>query len=318
MANTMASTKRISGTLLWLGLLTTTLGGCGSLGASSIQPSTATVNISGPALERMTAVSPTETLLVTSPIPTQAPTATSLSILTPTFDPDQRTERIERLLDDNAGCDLPCWWGIVPGETTWQEAENLLAPLAIHIQAAAYNPQTVIYTASFSTPADPIGNDYLIQNYVVKDALIERLWVRATKSSYFSMGEVIGTYGPPGEVLVRTFRGQQEGVRPMYLVFMYPDLAFAAIYAANAFHTGVGDLVEACWEFGPELFLWSPSEPLTFHDLATPNIGQIPSDEVQLYRPWDYATSESLDQFLAGAGNPNQAHCLQTQAGLWP
>jgi hypothetical protein len=48
-----------------------------------------------------------------APIPT--PTWTPL----PAVPPATADAIVEDLLKNNAGCRLPCWWGVVPGETQW-------------------------------------------------------------------------------------------------------------------------------------------------------------------------------------------------------
>jgi hypothetical protein len=198
--------------------------------------------------------------------------------------------------------------------------ERLLAPLALDITGSSFGApsDTMIYTVSFGSPLDPADRTYLTQDYLVENDIIVRIWVRATDSGRYSISEVLTSYGMPSEVLVRTFKGQQEGARPMYLVLMYSNVGFAAVYASNAYHTGNSDIIEACWRDGPELTTWASDNHLEFRDLAKPNVSQIAPDEIKYYRPWDYATSESLDQFIEAARNANYAPCLQTHTELWP
>jgi hypothetical protein len=37
----------------------------------------------------------------------------------------QQHANIVQLLETNGGCELPCWWGITPGITTWEEVNHL-------------------------------------------------------------------------------------------------------------------------------------------------------------------------------------------------
>lgn len=57
-----------------------------------------------------------------TPAPTLPPTPT----LTPwpTYPPDEALAKVLELFETNAGCQLPCWWGIIPGETPWDVAQN--------------------------------------------------------------------------------------------------------------------------------------------------------------------------------------------------
>jgi hypothetical protein len=38
---------------------------------------------------------------------------------------DESKMLVRDLLENNAGCRLPCWWGVTPGNTSWQESETL-------------------------------------------------------------------------------------------------------------------------------------------------------------------------------------------------
>ncbi len=57
-----------------------------------------------------------------TPLSTYLPTKTPTPI--PTLDPEKAAEQIHALLMGSADCAAPCFWGIVPGETTALEAKD--------------------------------------------------------------------------------------------------------------------------------------------------------------------------------------------------
>ena len=59
---------------------------------------------------------------------------TSTKTILPTLEPTQAILLVEDLLVNNAGCKLPCWWGIIPGTTEWNEAKQFLQTFAIDFQ----------------------------------------------------------------------------------------------------------------------------------------------------------------------------------------
>jgi hypothetical protein len=61
------------------------------------------------------------------PVPTRTPTV--VPTLVPTLATDEALAFIRQMQATNGGCELPCWWGITPGGTTWKEAGRVLAPL---------------------------------------------------------------------------------------------------------------------------------------------------------------------------------------------
>jgi len=73
-----------------------------------------------------------------TPSPTLTPTATRMARPTatatheplPTLPPAEALEKVRELLETNGGCTFPCWWGITPGQTTWNEVLDTLQPIA--------------------------------------------------------------------------------------------------------------------------------------------------------------------------------------------
>src|SRR5690242_550646 len=52
----------------------------------------------------------------------------------PTLDTASARQQVLKLFETNNGCHLPCWWGIIPGKTKWDDALNILAPISLKIE----------------------------------------------------------------------------------------------------------------------------------------------------------------------------------------
>ena len=61
--------------------------------------------------------------------PTSTPTPTTTPA--PTLSAIEEGELLSALLTGNAGCELPCWWGVIPGQTSAQAARDLFASQGI-------------------------------------------------------------------------------------------------------------------------------------------------------------------------------------------
>ena len=72
-------------------------------------------------------VTPTTQMIM--PSPTAISIIPTTTLLTPTYAPTmtelEKTSAILKLLRENAGCNLPCWWGFVPGITHWKDESVL-------------------------------------------------------------------------------------------------------------------------------------------------------------------------------------------------
>jgi hypothetical protein len=64
----------------------------------------------------------TRTVLPTRPPPpTRTPISSQTPLPFPTLEPDAMQAFVAEMLATNGGCELPCWWGITPGETRWDD-----------------------------------------------------------------------------------------------------------------------------------------------------------------------------------------------------
>jgi hypothetical protein len=67
-----------------------------------------------------TKIWPATAEVLEKPVSTKTITPTSV----PTLSVEQRKTMVSNNLLEDTSCNLPCWWGIMPGTTTWQEAEE--------------------------------------------------------------------------------------------------------------------------------------------------------------------------------------------------
>ncbi len=87
----------------------------------------------------------TETIAPKTATPTLAPSATSTRIpATPTDVPtlpvEDARQRLLDLLANNGNCQLPCLWGITPGESSYQDARSILLPLRGVAETVYFDP----------------------------------------------------------------------------------------------------------------------------------------------------------------------------------
>ena len=158
--------------LLSLFLVTT---GCSNRAVLITLQTTPTIVASTP----VSTLTPTKPLLTLTRIST--PTLTPLLTNTPTskptptrFPPEQAELMVLDLLENNGGCLLPCWWGIVPGQTTWEEAHDLLMPITfdyIYIESPGgftKSPKSKSFIASFQFPVPSnLFSYYPVYNFTV-------------------------------------------------------------------------------------------------------------------------------------------------------
>lgn len=132
-----------------------------------------------------------------------APTITWTPV--PTIMPDEIQRTILGYYTDNGGCELPCWWGITPGKTPWQEVRRVFSPLA-HEQGPFISEKGFfIYTYHFEVPhhLDPLGLGFFEPTLWVRDNIVVAIglnsgWIE--RNFDYSLAGLLKTFGQPDEI----------------------------------------------------------------------------------------------------------------------
>lgn len=237
----------------------------------------------------------------------------------PTLDPMKARARLKDLFSNNAGCQLPCWWGITPGETDWETAYQDLVQFSLFIEQGGVGENveggklvvTTNYTAYYEVgTSDNIGHtSFGIENQIVVGIEVDRV---GTELAY-TLPQLLSSYGPPTEVWVRTYPrpiGESGFYLPLFLRLFYQDLSFVAMYSDNE-ATLLGNHITGCFLNGPDLRIWDPIEQYTFSEIFDPwnlGISGLPLLE---------ASGMTIEEFVDAFSDPNYYPCLETEASLW-
>lgn len=186
------------------------------------------------------------------------------------------------------------------------------------------------YTVTSHIPQHYIDSG---QVYIIRDGLIEAIWVGASTvrnretvygdkqfakdwQRYF-LPQLLTTYGQPTGVLLRTFRGVPGGGWiPFNLLLFYPQQGILVRYYGPTERKG--ERIRVCpQQTDITLWLWSPEQKMTLEDIA--RWGQeFPIEEVPGFRPLEEATGMSLETFYKTFKDANNRSCLETPADMWP
>lgn len=182
--------------LSWLALfliLFFALAGCTPV-RPTIQP--AVINVTKPA-------TPTEMVS----LPSDTPSPTIILTTFDTLEPAQVTETLQPLMKDPMNCAVPCFWGIIPGKTSFDKARTFFSQLGF-TPFEGINPNSGVYFYSISYDSDT-GHDssvtFHIKNNLVEDIKVTpnipepkdgspREWIA------YSPETLIKRYGSPSSV----------------------------------------------------------------------------------------------------------------------
>ncbi len=236
-------------------------------------------------------ITATSTIAPTNTATLVPPTMTPI----PTLPPDQAQEMVVDLLKNNAGCELPCYWGITPGETSWQEAYNFLASFAeriehrvVDVSAPDGSEQSITVIGVHNTI--PGYDEPVSSGYQVTNGIIGKISASGSGTELrYQLHQVLDRYGLPDEVLL-FLTDVSHGGGPWFSIYIfYEEIGVTLFYSAAA--QMKGNSLEVCPEgVGPEINLIIPGS-LTLRQMIRertngvhfPSINEFPGKNVEFF-----------------------------------
>lgn len=258
----------------------------------------------------------TSTNITETPFNTNTPFILTETPL-PTLNPEDAYTQLQDLLKNNANCRLPCWWGITPGKTSWQDASRFLKTFSNvksenELGVTSPNNDYVYYYAYFQVPRE-FGT--LNHSYVVKDNLVIKIYAYVFDwSPFLYLSNVLTEYGPPDGIFITTYRNELNGMRPYLIYLVYEKLGILLEYSGGD-AKNIGDTVQNCFEEldSPFVYIWSTDEPLTAKEALDKYFRQPMAYPVAIEK----AAGMDINTFYEKFKNPSSANCVVTPAELW-
>lgn len=256
-----------------------------------------------------------EPTIQTTPIILQ-PTWTSQ----PTLTGSDALEAINAMVVTNGGCQLPCWWGITPGETSWENALIMLSMFAPKIKSSEPNSfswdgstyhNSVVHYVSYEHSNSRIRREAVI---VVLDDIVSRIILRnEIVGEIFDIPNLLAVYGEPINIFIDTFNNTPSGILPFQMVLFYPNHRFVAVF--NFTGNKNGEYIEVCYKPStPTVYSWSSEEDLL---VKVAGFSALVQGDWAFSKDLETSTNLDLETFYQYFINPTSASCLETPSGLW-
>ncbi|MDH5507668.1 MAG: hypothetical protein OEZ02_10650 [Anaerolineae bacterium] len=278
------------------------LAGCSQLPAPVIDPT-------NPAAATNSSAS------TTVPSPTLKLAATLTPIPSPTLHPGEKMAIVLDLLQNNAGCKLPCWWGITPGITLWEDARRVLEEIVFKIVEKGSQEKFVSYV-EIDFP-EPLHVDDPRHIYDVIDGTIVFIQIMDVGDVLtYNLSAVLTDYGPPGSIWLKTWPREYMEELPFTIVLFYPHLGIMVYYGIEA--EEVDGQIQACFHddsAGP-MALWSPERQMDFQEAINDTISFREYGEP--YQSLEESTDMTVNDFYEAFKNSETESCLETPSSFWP
>jgi hypothetical protein len=174
------------------------------------------------------------------PSRTPRPTHTHPATPYPTLEPDDMHALVLEMLESNGGCELPCWWSIVPGETSWEEMGEYFTTQGIggwengHLDLGYLDPEDNSRIRLLEVKMEQqdglvhsirVSRDYFDQPVGDDFALI---WQR------YELSRILSQHGVPSQVYLSLQVGSPcigSGIVPTYDMWVeYDHMGMAILY----------------------------------------------------------------------------------------
>ena len=290
--------------------------------------------------------SPTPTLLVNTITPTLTltPSPTDSPTDIPTLSVELARTRLLELLAKNSNCHLPCLWGIAPGSSTYQDARDILAPLASIAFPMTMNLSSSPGSIDLSYIEDDTeidihlsflyGNDDIVNRIAFQVRDLKRVVAPDGESMYqnifdsktfdermsaYMLPQVLTEQGIPAAVLLQTNGALVKYSGGFRILLFYPEQGLLINYETQMKITG--DKVRGCFANAHvEFELYPSGHPDTYSEMLDQTqwggLWPPPTDNI-FWKPIEKAASMTLEQFYEAFRQPTDK-CIETPVNLWP
>jgi hypothetical protein len=301
-----------------------------------------TYSINNPVKPSFTS-SPTATL---TPIPISTPFLSPTPTVIPTLPVEDARKKWWDLLATNGGCQLPCLWGITPGMSTYQEAQNILTPLSSMAEVyfdssypgGGISPLYAEGEFNFNTPVSYLYEDNGVISHIAFEAFEEEVikdprdlsgesWLSRRpiyglptfikRVEYYSLSQLLSEQGIPTSVMIASSGPSinRGGSIDFDITILYPNQGIWAEYTTLTNESDVGSVIKSCpVNAHIKMELYPPGNPDSFYALLDKTDWGITKNS---YKPLEEATSMSMEKFYKTFRNPTNK-CIETPTKIWP
>lgn len=272
---------------------------------------------------------PTKIRITSTTRQTSAPVLpTKTETPSPIAPTDKARAHVFNLLETNAGCKLPCWWGITPGISSKQQLHNLFVTLT----NATFNRPIKPEAISFSLPQiddtilrldiysssdnllDKIDGLAIFMNVDYKKEKPKKHTLETMKHlRNFQLSQILTDYGSPEEILLYVF----DHAPTIDIYLYYPQHGFSIEY-------------EMVGQTGDEVYVVCPAIEYIQNvqlTLVDPQNGYKVSEGViwiehwqnpfEVYTSIDQVTYLTVESFSNKYKNPAETACFYTPRSFW-
>jgi hypothetical protein len=263
---------------------------------------TGCVSLSTPKAPATITILPTRQML---PSPTNILTKQPLQTITQTT-----TSTPELLLTEQVGeCRLPCWWGITPGVTTWDNAIKTLEQLKENFR------EIIVSEVDDYIEIDLLDDGGFVWFRRNDTGVIDEIKLSTTPSRSKEYYELMTEYGEPSDVYLFAYQHFQGDYPPATVILNYAREGILAEYEFTAKLDEIRNTITICpIPERQKIQLERKGTTLSFDEIRNfvMGISDFPMLKIE------DSTSMTKHDFYLLYNDKNQTKCFETPLSLWP
>lgn len=186
----------------------------------------------------------------------------------PTMDFQSKNEILLNLFENNGGCQLPCYWGIMPGESSWNATMSYFSTFGI-IYGPGGTDKIPTYAVGFE--GTDMSPSFWVQDDIIKAIGTNSSWVQ--KDFDHSLSGLLRELGIPEQIWIDSQTDVPDNQPYYHLVLFYPSKGVLVELDGNAeFSDNYSVLcpqnIFSRSPYPPRMLLWNPKEKAVFNNFG--------------------------------------------------
>jgi len=248
---------------------------------------------------------------------TPAPTPTITATWVP---PTLNDYSIQTLIDTNGNCELPCWWGLVPGLTTKEQSLSFLEKVGIDnyksrgkVAQINSDGKEVIYEQLIFTCYLPGGGNEGTMELIFVDNVVNYIAIDEDTAIYrYQLESSLNMLGKPDEILIYVLSWAPGTLKPYNLKLVYDNKNTLVSYSSDAIESE--ENIRICIDYDAPIIFMSKEDYGLIEKVDEITFG--PESERKLQK-LEVATNLSIDDFYEQFTNPGGSDCFDTSIEFW-
>lgn len=277
-----------------------------------------TISVSPTPLRTATSIPTLIPFSIATTTPTPQILPTTVPTITPTLTVTEKEAILYNLFESYTTCLLPCWWGIVPGQTSWFDIKGQLIRLSYDL--SSYYQESELIGIELVFPGIEFYRVFHA-SFGIKDKIIQTIDSAVIPIPAYALSKILTTYGQPSEVWLRSqsFVNPETGTLPVSINLWYPTYGFILGYVESYSSMAEDGTITSCLgeETTIHITIWEPSQVnmLDYTQVAQQTVWFRPNG---YELPLEEATDLTLETFYNTYRDASVAPCIQTPSDIWP